>query len=262
MGLRKRTWEILGAAAEGDRASKFFDIFITGLIIANVTAVVIDSVPAVHERFALPLHRFEVFSVLVFTAEYLLRLWACTMEERYRHPLRGRLRFALTPLAVIDLLAVLPFYIPYTKLDLRIIRLFRTVRLLRLAKLGRYYSSAFLIINVFRSKKSELMVIFGTLMFLLVISASLMYYCENPVQPDKFPSIPAAMWWAMTTFTTVGYGDLYPVTAMGRLFGSVVEVLGIGMFALPTALLGAGFLEEMQKRKQHRTCPHCGKEIE
>jgi len=262
MSLQTRTWEIVEVAKAGDWPSRIFDVSILTLIFLNVLAVIIGSVHHFQVRYGTFLNYFEVFSVVVFTLEYLARLWSCVTDPRYVHPLFGRLNFARQPMPVIDLVAILPFYLPFVGLDLRFIRVLRLLRILRIAKIGRYYDSLRLIGTVIKSKKEELILTTVVMALLLVISASLMYYCENPEQPDKFPNIPATMWWAVATLTTVGYGDVYPITALGKLLASIIAILGIGMFALPTGILGAGFVEEIQKQKLKATkCPHCGKEI-
>ncbi len=259
MEIRKRTWEIVEVARPGDTPSRVFDIAILTVIFLNVIAVVIGSVQSVQNRWGTLLKGFETVSVLVFTVEYVARLWSCTVDPRFAGRIRGRLRLAARAMAVVDLLAILPFYLPFLGIDLRALRILRLLRIVRIAKIGRYYSSLVLIKNVFRSKKEELVLSLAMMGFLLVISSSLLYYCENGAQPDAFSSIPATMWWAVTTLSTVGYGDMYPVTPAGKLCASIISILGIGMFALPTGILGAGFVEEIQKKKGKIVCPHCGK---
>lgn len=261
MNIRKRTWEIVEAANVGDSASRIFDIAILALIFLNVIAVIIGSVQSVQERWGAFLNVFEIVSVLVFTVEYVARLWSCTANPQFTGHIRGRMRLALRAMSIIDLLAILPFYLPFVGIDLRSLRVLRLLRILRIAKIGRYYSSLNLIKQVFRSKKEELVLTSALLGLLLVVSSSLLYYCENAVQPDAFSSIPATMWWSVATLTTVGYGDMYPITIMGKLCASVIAILGIGMFALPTGILGAGFVEAIQKKKEQEICQHCGKKI-
>ena len=263
MGIRKRTWEILEPARTGDRASRYFDISMLALIFLNVVAVVAGSVTSIRAAHGWLLASFEAGSVAIFTLEYLARLWSCTTDARFRRPAAGRLRLALRPMTVVDLLSILPFYLPFVGVDLRSLRALRLLRVVRVAKIGRYYASLSLITKVFRSKKEELVLTTALMALLLVVSASVLYYCENAVQPDVFSSIPATMWWAVATLTTVGYGDMCPVTLSGRFAASIIAMLGIGMFALPTGILGAGFVEEIQKRRQGRlVCPHCGEEVD
>jgi len=198
---------------------------------------------------------------MIFTIEYLLRVWSCTEEKKYHSPFLGRLLFILTPLALIDLVAILPFYIPMmTNVDLRFLR---ALRLFRIFKMTRYSSRFRIFMNVLRDKKEEIFISAMLVVLLLVISASLMYYVENKVQPEEFSSIPEAMWWAVVTLTTVGYGEVVPATPFGRVLAGLVAVLGISLFAIPAGIIASGFMEQFQKRciKGH-FCPHCGKEIE
>lgn len=261
---KKRVWQIMEVAKTGDKTSRAFDIFILSLIFLNVLAVIVGTVESIQVKYGLLLNWFEIVSVAVFTVEYLGRLWSCVMTAEYRGPVRGRFRFATSPMALIDLLAILPFYLPFIGLDLRFVRVLRLLRIVRIAKVGRYYSSLRLIGAVFREKKEELVLTTALMAMLLVMSASVMYYCENAAQPENFPSIPGTLWWAVVTLTTVGYGDVFPVTIAGKFVASIIAILGIGMFALPTGILGAGFVEAIQKSKakaQIQKCPHCGKEI-
>ena len=188
------------------------------------------------------------------------------MDPRYKDPVRGRLRFLVTPMALVDLMAVLPFYLPFLFPDMRFMRAMRLFRLFRVLKLARYSESLQTFVDVLRLKKEELLLMLFAIMILLVISSSLMYEAENAAQPEAFSSIPAAMWWGIVTLATVGYGDVFPVTPWGKFIGSVVVLLGIGLFALPTGVLASGFAEVLAKRKEERKmqkfrCPHCGRYI-
>ncbi|HPD13817.1 MAG TPA: ion transporter [Planctomycetota bacterium] len=259
--MRKRTWEILDVAKPGDKASRAFDIFILWLIAANVVALVLETVRPIHAAAPLLFDGFEVLSVVAFTIEYVLRLWSCTVSERFARPLRGRLRFAVTPMALVDLLAILPFYLPFFGVDLRFVRAVRLTRLFRVMKVARYSEALRTFSRVFRAKKEELLVAAFVMVLLLLFASSLMYFAENEDQPERFSSIPAAMWWGVATLTTVGYGDVCPVTTAGKLIAAIVSVVGIAMFALPTGILGAGFVEEVARKRWPRVCPHCGKEL-
>lgn len=267
MSARRRVWEIVEVAAPGDVASRVFDVSILSLIFLNIIAIILESEPAVRSAIGTQLQWFDTFSVIVFTVEYLLRLWSCAEDDRYRSAVAGRVRFATRPMPLVDLLAIAPFYLPFIGVDLRVLRVLRMFRILRIAKVGRYYSSLGLIKNVFRAKKEELTLTLGVGAMLVVISSTVLYHCENPVQPDVFSSIPAAMWWAVATLTTVGYGDMYPITVVGKVMAGIIAVTGIGMFALPTGILGAGFVDEIQRRRQQgedspeSVCPHCGEPL-
>ncbi len=259
--VRRRVQEIVAVARPGDIVSRAFDVLIVVLILLNVAAMVLESVASIRAAMGGAFAAFEYVSVIVFSLEYLLRIWSCVEEPQYAHPVFGRLRFARSLLALVDLLAVLPFYLPFVNVDLRMLRILRIMRIARLAKLGRYSDSLQTLGRVVAIKKEQLISTVFILLILLVIAACLMYYVENETQPERFSSIPMAMWWAVTTITTVGYGDVLPVTVIGRLMAAIIAILGIGMFALPTGILGAGFVEEMERRKQPRCCPHCGKEL-
>ena len=261
-GLRERVWATLNLAEPHRLPSKVFSVFILTLIFLNVVAVVIGTVRQIEERYENILHWFEVISVAVFSIEYLARVWSCASSSEYANPITGRLRFILKPMTLIDLLSVLPFYLTFVNTDLRFIRALRLVRIFRVAKLGRYSTSIKLLGRVFKNKKEEL-VITATLMALLVVmSSSFMYFAENEAQPDKFSDIPTTMWWSVVTLTTVGYGDVFPVTLLGKFMASIISILGIGMFALPTGILAVSFVEEIRNKSRESKCPHCGEEIE
>lgn len=257
---------IFGILEPGDEDSKYFDPFIMGLILLNVAAVVLETVDSIYSAYAPLFDAFDVFSVAVFTVEYILRVWSCTINPRFKDPVRGRLQFMVTPLALVDIVAVLPFYLPFIFADLRFMRAMRLFRLFRVLKLARYSESLQTFVDVLRLKKEELLLMLFAIMILLVVSSSLMYEAENAAQPDAFASIPAAMWWGIVTLATVGYGDVYPITPWGKFIGSIVVLLGIGLFALPTGVLASGFAEVLAKRKEEKKmqkfrCPHCGRYI-
>lgn len=262
--LRRRVWAWCEPNAAQQGIGRALHAALFALILLNVAAVVAQSVHELAVRFDRAFSAFEAFSVLVFTLEYVVRLWACTADSRFAHPLWGRMRYALTPMALVDLLAILPFYVVIWDADLRVIRLFRLLRLGRLAKIGRYSDAANILVRVLRAKREEMLLTLSLVFLLGVVFASLAYYAEHAAQPDKFPDIPHAMWWAFVTITTVGYGDVAPVTPLGKVIGVCTAILGILMIALPTGVLGAAFVEELNRL--HKTdcqkhCPHCGKPI-
>lgn len=260
--VKKRTWEIIQMAEDGDLASKVFDIFIMTLIVLNVIAVIIETEASVKAEIGRTLYWFDVVSVIIFSVEYILRIWSCTSDERYERPIIGRLRFAVSPLAIVDLLAILPFYIPFAiHLDLRFLRALRLFRLFRVFKMGRYSESMKILGAVLSEKKSMLLITVFVVFILLIISSSLLYFIENPHQPEAFSSIPASMWWGVETLTTVGYGDVVPLTGWGKLVGSMIALFGVGLFALPAGILAQGFTEEISKREKGYCCPHCGKDL-
>jgi len=261
--IRKRIFEILEKAKPGDIPSRIFDIFIMSLILVNVIMVILGTVKALATQYTVFFKLFEVISIAIFTIEYLLRLWSSTVNEQFKEPIRGRIRFALTPLSLVDLVAILPFYLPMVfPCDLRFIRIVRLLRIFRIFKIGRYSQAMKTFALVIKKKKEELFITVFAVLILLVISSSLMYFVENEAQPEVFSSIPAAMWWGVATLTTVGYGDVYPITGFGKFLGAIIALLGIGLFALPAGVIASGFIEEIQHRALERNiCPYCGKEI-
>jgi voltage-gated potassium channel len=263
-------WDILDGDATTAPSAKWIDVALLWLIVANVLAVVLGTVRSIEETASGWLSAFELFSVGVFTLEYLLRLWSAPASPAYRNPVLGRLRYAATPMALIDLLAVLPFFAGLT-VDLRVLRVFRAFRLLRLAKLGRYLVAFRLIGSVVHEKRRELAAVGLALIALLLTASSILYYVEHDAQPDKFASIPDAMWWGIATMTTVGYGDVYPVTPSGRVVAGALAVVGIAFFALPAAIVTTGFLTHITPSAESPSrqlpanqiiCPHCGGALE
>lgn len=261
---KKRAWELLTAAKPGDVQSRRVDIALMALIILNVVEVALSSVHSINARFGPYLYVFEVSSVVVFTIEYVARMWSCTVDRRFSRPITGRIRFFFRPLTLIDLVAVVPFYLPFLGVDLRVIRIFRIFRVLRILKLGRYSKAFQIIQRAIVGKKEELALTGIVLAVLLLVSASLMFFAEREAQPQHFSSIPATLWWSVVTLTTVGYGDVYPITIVGKLIAGLISVLGIGMVALPTGIVSAAFVDEISRTKDegdHVTgvCPTCGR---
>jgi voltage-gated potassium channel len=262
LAIKRRAFEILSIPADGDGLSKAFDVFLMTLIMVNVVAVIVGTVEGLSLEAVSLLKSLELYSVIIFTVEYVLRLWTCTLDERFRRPVWGRVRYALTVMAVFDLFAILPFYLPMLlPVDLRFLRALRLFRIFRLVKLGRYSGALRTLGDVVRSKKADLaMVLFG-MVILLVIGSSMMYFAEHTKQPEQFGNIPAALWWGIASITG-GYGVAAPVTSLGKAVGGFISLLRVGMFAVPSGILASGFVEEgRKKRRNGATCPHCGKEI-
>jgi len=260
--IKKKVFNIINPSASDNIASRWFNIGMLGLIFLNILAVVLETDQGVFRHNKPFFQTFEVISVIIFTVEYILRLWTCTEIRRYSSPVKGRLAYAFSASMLIDLISFLPFYIPIGGMDLRFIRAVRLFRLFRLFKMGRYSASLSKLAKVIKTKKEELIITLFASVVLLIIASSLMYFIERDAQPDQFGSIPKAMWWGAITLTTVGYGDVYPVTLFGRIIGAFIAVLGIGLFALPAGIIASGFAAELQKQKAEKIiCPHCGKEI-
>jgi voltage-gated potassium channel len=256
-------YELLDPSQGGNRADKVVNSFVVGLILLNTLAVILETVESIYKPYSAIFNAVELFSVIVFSTEYVLRVWTCTANPKYRGSLSGRIKYIFSFGAIIDLLAILPFYIPLLGgKDLRFVRSLRLLRFFRFFKLGRYLNASKLIGNVFRAKKEELVLSFVITLFLIVLASCIMYYAEHDAQPEKFSSIPETMWWSVATLTTVGYGDEYPITALGKFLTACISILGIGMFALPAGILASGFGDEFKKlKKQENCCPYCNKEL-
>ncbi len=244
--LRRRVAHLL-ESDQRDRPGRWLGIGLMTLISLNVLAVILQSVPAMDARFHDYFQAFEIFSVAVFTFELVVRVWTCVEQPEYRErgPLAGRLRYSLTPMALIDLLAILPFYLSaLAGLDLRFLRV---VRLIRILKLTRYSTAMQALLAVLQAEADKLTAGFVLLFVLFVLAASGIHLLERDIQPEAFGSIPDAMWWAMATLTTVGYGDVVPVTPMGRVFGGCITIIGVGMVALPAGIIASGFSERLRQ---------------
>jgi voltage-gated potassium channel len=267
---RRRLYEFLEVARDGDRASKICDSFILILIGLNVAAVILETVEGVSERYFFYFLGFEVFSVVIFSFEYFLRIWVCVEDPRYRHPVWGRLRYMVSFLAIIDLLAILPTFVypPFVVYpENRTHTLLRMLRIMRMLKLARYSVALQLLFRVLNRAREELFMAFMVILILVVLMSGVMYYVEREahqqIGSDAFASIPSAMYWGAITVSTVGYGDVTPLTSAGRFLSAVMSLLGIALFALPTGILSYEFMNELQSRRQRKSvCPHCGETID
>ena len=264
--MKRRVFEVLNAVQPGDRVAQTIDVLLTLLIVLNVLALILSTMDDIFRTAPRAFRLFEIASVIVFTMEYAARVWSCTTDPRYSGPLRGRLRFMASPLVAIDAAAIMPFYILMFigtgALDLRALRILRLVA--RVARLTRYSEGIRSLTAAVGGRSQELLTTVGLMLVLLLLASSLMYFVENDAQPETFSSIPDAMWWGIITLTTVGYGDVVPVTNLGRVIVGVVAVMGIALFAVPAGILTSSFLEQLEQRrsKETRICPHCGKETQ
>lgn len=246
---KKRVWSLLEPANEKDLNSKLVDMFLLVLITLNIIMVVIETVEEIYINNKLFFRYFEYFSVFIFLIEYIGRLWSCTSAKlKTEKPFERRLKYIFSLSAIIDLLAILPsllaFFFP--TIDLRFIRVLRIFRLL---KFSRYSNSINSLLTVIWDQRKSFGAAFFILFIMLIIASSGMYLVEKDVQPEKFGSIPKAMWWSIVTLTTVGYGDVYPITSIGKVFGSITIILGIGTVALPSGILASAFTEHTRRNQ-------------
>lgn len=262
----KRHVHILLHPTQGtSRWDKIINVFLIVLILLNLVAVILETEHDIYEKHQTFFRYFDLVSVIIFSIEYLLRVWSCTHDEKYQHWFWGRLRYMVSWEGLIDLAAILPYYLHSILIfDLRVLRILRLLRLLRIFSLTSYLKSTQVIANVFRNRFQELLLSLILSTGLIIISSCLVYFAEHNAQPEEFSSIPKTLWWSVVTLTTVGYGDMVPVTIIGKMLTGVILLIGVALFALPAGIITAGFLDEMRNHKKAKmhTCPHCGKPLE
>lgn len=260
--FKHRIFEIIQPDCGDSFLSRAFDWFITALILISVVCVFVVT-------FDLPqgvlstLGTVEAVASIVFTVEYLLRVWTADFLYEKLSPMRARGRYVLSVMAVIDLVSILPFWLPmFVPMSMLGLRALRLVRLLRILKLNRYFDALKAIGGVIADKKRELV---GSLFFvilLMLVSSLLMYSTEHDAQPEVFRNAFSGLWWAVATLTTVGYGDIYPVTVLGRVLGAIIAFSGIAALAIPTGIITAGLTErigrEQTSKDHHPECRNVG----
>ena len=246
---KARMLQILTRSSGSDRASRICDRFLSTMILLNLLAVSLESVDSLNAEYGHLFFAFEMASVVVFGIEYLLRIWCMAANESSRHssPIRRRFEYIFSFTGLIDLVAILPSLLPLLlgEVDLRWLRVLRLVRLLKIS----HYSTALEdLIAAIRSEKSA----FGAALYLFFIalfaSSSLMYVVEHQAQPENFSSIPTTMWWSLITLTTVGYGDVSPVTPVGKLVGAMTAIMESALSPF-TGIVATAFANQISRRQ-------------
>lgn len=265
MSIKNRIYNLIRDDDENDLLSNIIDGFIILLIVINIILVILDTFTLSEDYYKIS-HKIEFISVIIFTLEYIVRLWTSDLKHPYINSSKARIKYSLSFMSIIDLAAILPFYLPFILIvDLRVLRALRIIRLFRIFKINRYTNSFTNILIVFKFRKYELISSFFIVFLLMIISSVIMYSLENPAQPEKFGNALSGLWWAVATFTTVGYGDIYPITIGGKIMAGIIAVLGIGLVAVPTGIISAGFIELMSHNKHENDpksfCPYCGKNL-
>jgi voltage-gated potassium channel len=248
-----------------NKVSKIFDTFIMLLIVINIFSMILESFSSFQIKEKTIFSYIETISVIIFTIEYILRLITADFLYKNIPKYKAFIKYIFSFMAIIDLLAILPFYLSFIKLDLRILRALRLLRLLRILKFNRYTNALKTVANVIKNKSTQLISSMAVVAVLILISSIIMYNVENPAQPEVFKNALSGIWWAIATLTTVGYGDIYPITTIGKLLSAVIALLGIGFVAIPTGIISAGFIEnieENEKTPDKKYCPFCGKKLD
>ena len=248
--IRKRLWQILEKGNEKDKISVYTDIFLITLIILNIIAVILETVDSIYSAYSFYFIIFERSSTFIFLVEYILRVWVSIEDINKKDKISNfiiRVKYIGSWPAIIDLLAVLSGLLPMIfEIDLRILR---ALRMLRLLKFSRYFKVMNLLLGVLKEERQSFLAAMFLLTIAMLIASTGIYIFEKDAQPNKFGSIPEAMWWAVATLTTVGYGDVTPITAMGKIFGALITIIGIGTVALPSGILASGFSDQLKRRK-------------
>lgn len=263
--FKNKVYKIISVDEDGYIPSRIFDSVIMIIIIISVISVILSTFDNIPGFITTCLNKFEYVSITAFSFEYIARIWTANLLYPDKGPIMSRLKYIFSFMAIIDFISILPFYLPFiTKIDLRSLRALRLVRMFRVFKLGRYIAALNTIALVFKKKKEQLISSMAVVIVLMVISSILIYFFEHEAQPEIFQNAFSGLWWSIATLTTVGYGDIYPVTMMGKILSSFIAILGIGIVAVPTGIISAGFSDDLENDDEKdivEYCPYCGKKI-
>ncbi len=245
---RARIYAILEQALPDDRLSRFVHAVLISLALGSVASVVLESVPSLRFRFETLFFVIELVTVAVFTVEYFMRLWVAPLHPPFRRlsASHAAFRYAISLPALIDFLTIIPFYLALVSpADLRVFIVFRIIRFLKIARYSPGIRSLYEAIVNERRALLACLIILGSL---VLVAASVMHLAEHEAQPEKFGTIPDAMWWAIVTLTTVGYGDVVPITPLGKVIAGIIAIMGLGMLALPVGIIATSFAEVIHRR--------------
>ena len=248
--IKTRVNRILNTYPNPEPAARAVKYVLAIFILANTIAVVISTIPDLPISFRIQLFTIISICLSVFAIEYILRLWSCTHNPAFLGRVKDRLRYATGIYMIIDLISVIPIIFPFIfPGNIALLHIFRLLSIFKLVRYTRHSDALLLLQRVIFKKREIISILVIFLVFEILFSSTIMYLVENAAQPDKFSSIPAAMWWAVMTVTTVGYGDIYPITPLGQTVTGMVTIGGVLLLALPSAILAAGFMEERQKEQ-------------
>ena len=248
---RKRICEIIEVGSHNDLPSRLYDIINALAILINLTASILYTFESVRTRFGGPILTVEAVTVTFFAADYFLRVWTARCRTLALPPHRAVWKYLVSFSGLVDLLSFLPYYLPiFFPAGAVAFRMFRVVRIFRLFRINAYYDSLNVITQVIASKRQQLLSSVFIIIILMLASSLCMYSLEHEAQPEVFTNAFSGIWWAVSTLLTVGYGDIYPITTMGKLFSIVITFLGVGMVAIPTGIISAGFVDQYSRVKR------------
>jgi len=253
--IRQKLYQQLSITAWPEEGLSPVNKAIAGIILLSIIIVTLATEPTIYEPWKEQIIAIDFVIGILFAVEYILRIWVAGEEPEYKG-LVGRLKYAFTLRALLDLVAVLPFFLGFVGGDIFILRLFRLVRIYTLAKLGDFSIALKHIKDAVKERYMELFLAFMLAMIVLLISSTIMFLVEGPIQPDKFGSIPRALWWGVATLTTIGYGDIYPKSALGKFCCSLTCLAAIGLIAMPTGIMAAAFSDAFQRHKKSLSDKH------
>ncbi len=252
--FREKIYHFIDNEEEQSFGSRSFELFITILILLSILSIVLESFSWIQEQYGFYFDTFENITLGVFSIEYFLRVFTADFKFKDCTSWRTAAWKTVTSASgIVDLLAISPVFFKLTSgfhflvtHDLRFVRILKITRLLRVFRMNSFTNSITVIVDVFAEKKNDLGITTFVTFILLFVSSTLMWYLEGDIQPEQFPNILAAFWWAIATLTTVGYGDVYPVTAVGKMMAGIIALLGIGLVALPAGILSSAFIEKLE----------------
>jgi len=244
--LRAQIFALFNATPQSHSVNKYIDTVVILAVLVSVVCIVLETVQEIESVWSREFHILDLITVVIFSIEYVLRVYSCCELKQYEQPVKGRIKYIFSASALVDLVAICPFYIDIflaKSIDLRFLRIFRLTRLL---KLTRYTGTLNTLVKAVQREKYVLLAAAFMMFLMIILTASLGFMFEHDAQPDKFESIPTAMYWAVVTLASVGYGDITPITPLGRLMTVVVSFVGIGIFAIPAGLMASSFTDQLR----------------
>lgn len=278
MSTKERIYRLVEPVSNQNSIEQFVDYFLMIMIAVSVFTFIIGTVPEIQAQYGGLIYAIEIFAVGIFTIEYLLRLYTCTVNPTYSDPIWGRIRFALTPMMLVDLLAIMPFYLTFVGGELLVLRILRLFRLVRILKVNRYSSALTAINEAWRKKGPELIIAASMMLTLIVIAATLLFFVEEGHHDgERFTSIPDTLWAAVAVVSPLGYDGYFPNTLLGRALMMIIAIFGVAFVALPAGIFAGAFSAQLSEAvnkesvqasapqtatiSAEMTCPHCGKPV-